>query len=241
MTRLFIPRPLAPAAQVDLTPEQSHYLFHVLRYQPGQMIKIFNGQDGEWQATIADLKKNKGTLTLGERLRPQTTLTPVRLAFAPLKHEALLYLIEKTTEMGVTALQPVTTERCNIHRINVEKIERNTIEAAQQCERLCLPTIHPLMSLRQLLNDWPANETLIVCRERQAAKALKTVLANCAATAIMFLIGPEGGFSDDELKLLEKQPFVEFCHLGPRILRAETAALAALTGFQLLKGDWQDP
>ena len=240
MTRLYCPTHLNSNNEIVLTPDQVHYLFHVLRFQPGQFINMFNGNDGEWLGKINHLTKNKGSIIVLEQVKSAQPLPAVKLVFTPLKHEPLLYLIEKATELGVTELQPTLTERCNIHRLNHEKLERNTLEAAQQCERLCVPLLHLIKPLRQLLAAWDPEEALIVCRERQAVQSITTVLQQKVEKRCAFLIGPEGGFSDEELQYLSTHKFVYFCHLGPRILRAETAAIATLTSYQLLKGDWQD-
>lgn len=247
MVRLYVSPehqlPFVEGSLVSLSEDQVHYVRNVLRLAVGDKLSLFNGRDGEWHGSLETLTKSKGTLVLDCQLFTQVSPPFAGLVFAPIKHDPLFYLIEKTTELGVTDLYPVLMERSSVGKINIEKAFRNGVEASQQCERLDVPDVHKLQSLREFLEEarhnWPSNYYLVVCRERDHTFPLKTVLEKIWTETpkndakIFFLIGPEGGISPEELQNLSQFSFVRFCHLGPRILRAETAAAYALTVLQI--------
>lgn len=239
--RLFVENSLKTGEEVALLAEQLHYVRNVLRHSVGQNLTLFNQRDGEWDAVITVLDKNKGMVKLLKQLRSPFAFPEVWLLFSPLKHDAQLFMIEKATELGVTHFLPVITERCTISRVKNDKLARNAVEAAQQCERLDVPNFLEPQSLPDLLSDWDQARPLIVCRERGEALELVKVLENLETQKpLAFLVGPEGGFSPHEFRVLEQQTFVTFASLGPRILRAETAIIAVLSCYQALIGDWKD-
>ena len=237
MVRLYIPDSLNAGEIVPLNDDQVHYLRNVLRHGPGDSLTAFNGNNGEWCAEIHALTKSRGNIIIVEQIRAPSQTPFVGLIFAPLKHDPLFYLIEKATELGVSCLQPAVMERSVVHKINQDKIQRNSIEASQQCERLVVPDVRDIMPLRDIIMELsknPESVELIVCQERgqpvfigQVMKAINT------DKKVYFLIGPEGGLSMTELDHLATFPFVHFCNLGPNILRAETAATYALIAFQM--------
>lgn len=236
MVRLYVTDSLKSAEIVPLNEDQVHYLRNVLRQGPGDTLTVFNGTDGEWSAQIHHLTKSRGDVTILEQIRPPLQTPFVGLIFAPLKHDPLLYLIEKCTELGVSCLQPALMERSVVHKFNQDKMQRNTIEASQQCERLAVPDVKEILPLRTILTKLSQTSDsveLIVCQERGQPGFIAQVLRTISTDKnVYFLIGPEGGLSADELDILATFPFVHFCNLGPNILRAETAATYALTAFQ---------
>lgn len=240
MVRLYIDSLLDTGKRVLLQEHQLHYLRNVLRLKVQDSLQLFNERDGEWQGILETCTKSQGTVVIQQCLRSPVVEPTVTLLFAPLKQEAMHFLIEKTTELGVSCLQPVTTEFTQINKVNTEKIGRYCVDAAQQCERLSVPTINPLQSLSEVLQTWPQDKTLIVCLERQESLPIALLLRQLSPMQeVAFLIGPEGGLSVRDIALLSACSFVRFCRMGPRILRAETAAVAALTCFQSLMGDWK--
>lgn len=227
---------------MPLNANQRHYLRNVMRAQIGDAVTVFNGRDGEWDTRIETLSKNAGVLVPEKNTREQVEEPGPWLLFAPVKRGPLDFLVQKAVELGASALWPVMTERTNAGRVNMERLAANTIEAAEQCERLSLPDLREPAKYSTVLDNWPQDRRLLVCVERGAAPAMGTVLQNQADTGNWaILTGPEGGFSPTELDLLTRQPFVLPVSLGPRILRAETAALAALVCWQVALGDWNRP
>jgi 16S rRNA (uracil1498-N3)-methyltransferase len=240
--RLYVPDDLGLSLSIDLSAGQAHYLRNVLRLPAGAEIAVFNGRDGEWLGQIDGIGKGRCSVALGGRSRPQAAEPDLWLVFAPVKRARIDYLVEKATELGVAQLYPVRTQRTIVERVNVERLRANAVEAAEQTERLVVPCVHPLGSLPALIARWPSGRRLIVCDERgrappivQAVGALRDTLAAGAAV----LTGPEGGFTETELDGLANLPFVSPVSLGPRVLRADTAALAALAVFQAVAGDWR--
>jgi 16S rRNA (uracil1498-N3)-methyltransferase len=225
--RLFVTPALSEGAEVAATPQQAHYLAHVMRRAIGDAVVLFNGADGEWQAQIATLRRDRAVFTVGHRLRPQAPEADIWLAFAPLKRDATDLLVQKATELGAAVLLPVATARTNAARINPQRLTAIAIEAAEQCERLTVPRIHDLIDLPSLLRDWPDGRPLVVAMERQPAPH-----AGIAAGPSGLLVGPEGGFTERELDVLRSRPFVVPASLGPLILRAETAAIVGLALLQ---------
>ena len=238
--RLFVAQDLAPAAQFDLDDGRAHYLRNVLRLGPDAALRLFNGRDGDWSERILRSAKNRAGLIVEDMLRPQESAPDLWLVAAPIKRSASDRLAEKATELGVAVLQPVTTQHTAVDRVNAERLRAIAIEAAEQCERLTVPEIRPTVSLKKLLVAWPPQRRLLLCAEAGDARPIAEVLldrAMAAAAPWAVMIGPEGGFARSELDALTKLPFVIPVGLGPRILRADTAALAALACWQAILGD----
>lgn len=242
-TRLHVAAGLAAGARVLLTPPQAHYLANVLRLAAGDAVCLFNGRDGEWRARLGPIKRGAGDAVAETMLRPQAAEPDLWLLFAPLKKARTDYLAEKATELGVARLWPVFTRRTNAERVNLDRLRATAVEAAEQSERLTVPELREPAALAEALADWPAGRRLLVCDETGGGEPVATALAREEARgpAWAVLIGPEGGFARDELDGLRKLPFVTPVGLGPRILRADTAALAALACLQALAGDWRRP
>ncbi|MBA5727118.1 16S rRNA (uracil(1498)-N(3))-methyltransferase [Bombella sp. TMW2.1889] len=222
--RLFVPDESSPWKEggvISLSAGQAHYLGKVMRLQQGDGVVLFNGRDGEWQATLDEIGKNQAGVRLLSCLRPQQETEGVELLFAPLKRDATELVIRMGTEMGVTRFRPVLTARTNTHRLNLERLGLIAQEAAEQCERLDVPAIMPLEPLATVLARWPVRRRLAVALERRDGGEAP---GHCDA----LLIGPEGGFSEEEVVRLSRHEAVQSFSLGPRILRADTAACAAL-------------
>ena len=230
--RLFIDAPLAAGEPITASPGQAHYLGTVMRRTPGTTVRVFNGRDGEWSARIAVLGRGSASLVVDERLRVQANEPDLWLVFALLKRDATDLVVQKATELGVAALYPVLTERTNAARVNAGRLAAIAAEAAEQSERLTVPAIHPPQPLSSLLAAWPPDRRLVAAIEREPAAKPRTKAGPSA-----LLVGPEGGFSRPELDALRQHPFVEPASLGPRILRAETAAIAGLALLQAEQSD----
>jgi len=238
--RLYVDAPLAAGASVALEQAQAHYLTHVLRLKAGQGVLLFNGRDGEWHASLAAAGKRTVTLAVADQTRPQTAAADLHYLFAPLKSARLDYMVQKAVEMGVSRLQPVLTQHGQVSRINLERMRANAIEAAEQCGILSVPEIAEPAALSRLVAQWPPGRWLVFCDEdAEAADPLAALQAVPRPAPLAVLIGPEGGFAPDERALLLKLPQVTRLSLGPRILRADTAAVAALAVIQTVLGDWR--
>jgi 16S rRNA (uracil1498-N3)-methyltransferase len=231
-TRLHLDHPLAQGRDVTATTDQANYLKNVLRLTPGAAILVFNGRDGEWRATLAAKGKRDVTLVIGEQTRPQASAPDVDYLFAPLKRARLDYMVQKATEMGAARLRPVMTQHTIAERINLDRMRANAIEAAEQCGILHIPEIVAPEKLTAVVAAWDTRRLLIFCDESAADASPITTLSRLPRRPRAVLIGPEGGFSADERALLLRQPFVTPISLGPRILRADTAAVAALALVQ---------
>jgi 16S rRNA (uracil1498-N3)-methyltransferase len=238
--RLYVEGPLAAGADVVLDRAQAHYLGTVLRLKPGGRVLVFNGRDGEWAATLAGAKRT-ATLTVDAKTRSQTTSADLHYLFAPLKAARLDYMVQKAVEMGVSRLQPVLTRHSQVARVNMPRMRANAIEAAEQCGILSLPEIGEPVTLAQALAGQEADRRLVFCDEGAEATNPVAALASLPRSPLAVLVGPEGGFADDERASLLKLPNVVRLSLGPRILRADTAAVAALALVQALLGDWSLP
>ncbi|MBM3489084.1 MAG: 16S rRNA (uracil(1498)-N(3))-methyltransferase [Alphaproteobacteria bacterium] len=225
--RLHVPDDLAAGAALTPAADQAHYLLHVLRARAGDAVRLFNGRDGEWRATLVMAGKGRCQLVAAERLRPQAAEPGAWLAFAPLKRARLDWLVEKATELGVERLLPVLTERTVPGRINRARLEAIVREAAEQSERLTLPALDEAVELPRLLQTWPAGRLLLLGDPAPAAPPAGAALAECRGPRAL-LIGPEGGFSASERSVLAQQSVVRPFRLGGLVLRAETAALAGL-------------
>ena len=237
--RLFVDAPLAQHNAVSLARDQSNYLGNVLRLSAGETILVFNGRDGEWEASISG-RKRPDVLTIIAQTRPQGRLADLAYVFAPLKHARLDYMVQKAVEMGASSLQPVLTRFTQVSRVNGDRMRANVIEAAEQCGILGIADVAEPVSLDRYLAARDTSRLLVFCDE--AADALGPLQAlsseEVAARGIDVLIGPEGGFAEEERSLLLRQPRILRLSLGPRILRADTAAVAALALVQAALGDW---
>ena len=243
MQRLFMRSRLSAGAVIDLDRGQTNYLTNVLRMNAGAAIRVFNGRDGEWQALLTQRDRRNWALTIERQERPQEARPDLRYLFAPLKHARLDYMVQKAVEMGVGRLTPVLTQHGQVGKVNVERMEANAIEAAEQCGLLSIPAIEEPVPLGDLLDKWPSAETgrrIIFCDEAAPQADAIAALGSLKEMHFAVLIGPEGGFSAEERARLRSRPFVTAISLGPRILRADTAAVAALTVVQAVRGDWRN-
>lgn len=238
LQRLFVPHDLDRGAVFDADRAQSHYLLHVLRMAEGAELLVFNGRDGEWRVRIAAAGKKGVRLMVDRQERPQPPAPDLVYAFAPLKAGRLDYMVQKAVEMGAGVLQPVVTQHTQVARPAMEKMQANAIEAAEQCGVLALPAVRPPVKLDALLAGWEAGRRLIFCDEDAQGDNPLPVLQAIGERRLGLLVGPEGGFSDEERRRLRALPFVTAIPLGPRILRADTAAVAALALVQATRGDW---
>jgi len=237
--RLHVEEPLGEGAVVALNRAQAHYLTTVLRLKSGGRVLVFNGRDGEWEATL-EAGKRAALLRAGARTRPQTEAADLHYLFAPLKSGRLDYMVQKAVEMGVSRLQPVLTRHGQMGRVNGARMRANAVEAAEQCGILTLPDIGELVTLAAALAALELRRWLIFCDEDAAIADPVAALAKLPPrSALAVLIGPEGGFAEDERAALIKRPNVLRLALGPRILRADTAAVAALALVQAVVGDWR--
>jgi 16S rRNA (uracil1498-N3)-methyltransferase len=235
--RLFVPDDLAAGGLVALSEAQSHYAVRVMRLTPGARVLAFNGRDGEWSATLDSATRKSFALSVETQTRPQCREPDEWLLFAPLKRAQTEWLVEKATELGAAALVPVITQHSNAERVNVERLTAIAVEAAEQCERLSVPEVRAPAALAHVMTQWPAARRLFVCDETGAGRPIAAALQDHGSRSCGFLIGPEGGFAQTELDGLAPLPFVTRVGLGSRILRAETAALAALACRRALAVD----
>jgi 16S rRNA (uracil1498-N3)-methyltransferase len=252
--RLHVEHALEAGAEVALDKSQAHYLRNVLRLKPQDEVLAFNGRDGEWHAQLAGGKR--AALVIGEQVRPQTEPCDLHYLFAPLKHERLDYMVQKAVELGVSRLQPVLTQHTQVSRVNLERMRANAVEAAEQCGVLSIPEVGAPMTLNRALAARKSERLLIFCDEDAETKDPIAVLGEGRETPsamlpltmasagrgqqqLALLIGPEGGFAEEERAALLKQPNIVRLSLGPRILRADTAAVAALALIQAVLGDWR--
>jgi 16S rRNA (uracil1498-N3)-methyltransferase len=234
LPRLFIRRPLSEGLILDLEAAQANYLGNVMRLGVGGELLLFDGASGEWLARIAEAARKRMTLTVGRRTREAETIPDVWLAFAPVKRAQTDWLVEKATELGVARLLPVLTRRTVAERVRLERLESIAIEAAEQCGRTLLPAIDEPVGLKQLLGNRDVARTLYFADERAGEPAIEAFKPGPA----LILVGPEGGFTDEERESVRAARNSVAISLGPRILRAETAALAALASFMAAAGDW---
>lgn len=236
--RLFVDAAFTPDARVPLDRAQANYLGNVLRLTAGSPILVFNGRDGEWRAAIGGGKRPDHLVIL-HQTRPQDRLPDLAYVFAPLKHARLDYMVQKAVEMGAASLQPVLTRHTQVSRINGERMRANVVEAAEQCGILSVAAVNEPLTLERYLGQRVPQRLLVFCDEAaELAAPVETLTRAKAADGIDVLIGPEGGFADEERAALLRQPNILRLSLGPRILRADTAAVAALTLVQATLGDW---
>jgi 16S rRNA (uracil1498-N3)-methyltransferase len=252
--RICVDGPLAAGTNVTFDRDQTNHLRNVLRLNPGDAVLLFNGRDGEWQGELAGSGKKSLSAQLGERTREQPNPRDLHFLFAPIKHARLDYMVQKAVEMGVSRIQPVTTQHTQVARINLERMRANVIEAAQQCGVLNLAEVAEPVAFKAIARKSESDRLLVFCDEDAEVKDPIAALAGARAPAtallpagggdpldmpISVLIGPEGGFSDEEREVLRQRPNVVRLSLGPRILRADTAAVAALALIQAVLGDWR--
>ncbi len=236
--RLYVEAPLEEGANVALDAAQTHYLGTVLRLKSGSRVLVFNGRDGEWSATMA-VHRRAAALIVGAKTRGQTSPADLHYLFAPLKAARLDYMVQKAVEMGVSRLQPVLTHHSQVTRVNMERMRANAIEAAEQCGILSLPDIEAPVAFARLLAERDPARRLVFCDEDAELTNPVAALTGVPRSPLAVLIGPEGGFAEDERAALLKLPNVVRLSLGPRILRADTAAVAALALVQAVLGDWR--
>jgi 16S rRNA (uracil1498-N3)-methyltransferase len=238
--RLHVDAPLAPGAVVTPADAQMHYLLHVMRAREDDRVLLFNGRDGEWRARVTDVTRRTCALRCETQTAPQIEVPDLWLVFAPIKKTPADYVAQKATELGVRVLQPVITRRTVARRVNRERLRANASEAAEQSGRTSVPEVREPRSLEDVLRDWPRERRLLFCDEGGDAKPVAEAVAGAkAAVPAAVLTGPEGGFEPEERRLIRSLLFVVPVMLGPRILRADTAALAALAVWQALAGDWR--
>jgi 16S rRNA (uracil1498-N3)-methyltransferase len=245
--RLYIDAPLEDGASIALDASQANYLGNVLRMKDGDAVLAFNGRDGEWRAALASAGKRKLALVVDARTRPQTSALDLHYLFAPLKHARLDYMVQKAVEMGAACLQPVITRHAQAARVNLERMRANAIEAAEQCGILTLPEIGTPLAFDRMIAARDHSRLLVFCDEDAEVKDPVAALAAARsqkskeAMPLAVLVGPEGGFAEDERAALLALPNTVRLALGPRILRADTAAVAALALVGAVLGDWRTP
>jgi 16S rRNA (uracil1498-N3)-methyltransferase len=237
LPRLFIDRELGEGLEVTLDGAQANYLGAVLRLGAGAEIKAFDDRTGEWLARISEAGKRKFALRIERKLREREAMPDIWLVFAPIKRGRIDWLVEKATELGAASLMPVITRRTIVDRLNLERLRAHAVEAAEQCERTALPELTEPQKLDSVLRDWPAGRTLYFADEAGGTPLADAVEAGRAG----ILIGPEGGFTDEERTAIAAVGAARPVSLGPRILRADTAAIAALSIWMSIAGDWNVP
>ena len=235
--RLYVEHPLGQGQSVPLTRDQAHYLFGVMRLAVGGQVSLFNGRDGEWRAEVVEASKRGGLLSCAEQTKPLQLPPDLWFLFAPIKKARTDFIVEKAAEMGAARIMPVQTEYTNSERIRQDRLQAHAVEAAEQCGGTYVPEVADLQRLDRVLDSWPEDRQLMFCDEAEVGSALR-LGANEPGQSWAILIGPEGGFSDRERAKLAALPFAHVVSLGPRILRADTAAVAALTMWQQALGDW---
>lgn len=234
--RLFIDHPLAAGQPVPLTGDQAHYLGGVMRLSPGALVEVFNGRDGAWSARLDQVTRRGGSLEVQAQAAPQRDPPDLWLLFAPIKKARTDFIVEKAAEMGAARVLPVQTDHTNSERIRQDRLQAHAVEAAEQCGGTFVPAVADLAPLARLLDGWDPSRRILWADEAMAGPA--QTLAGLPRGPWAILIGPEGGFSEAERARLSVLPFVTRISLGPRILRADTAAVAALALWQAALGDW---
>ncbi|MCH7554594.1 MAG: 16S rRNA (uracil(1498)-N(3))-methyltransferase [Proteobacteria bacterium] len=239
LLRLFVDCPLSPGVAVALAPAQAHYLGTVMRRGPGDGLLLFNGRDGEWRAEISDLKRrSRASVVVTEQTRGQAAEPDLWLLFAPVKRTPLDLIARCATELGVSALMPVITQFTVAKRLNIDRVRSIAMEAAEQCGRLTLPECAAPVTLDQRLVHWPSERRLLLCDESGGGAPVSEALGYAASGPWAVAIGPEGGFGSEEIDAMAAMEQTVRVSFGARILRAETAAVAALACWQALVGDW---
>ena len=234
--RLFLDAELGAKQSLVLTKAQGNYLFAVMRLSLGDLVAVFNGRDGEWTAEVVEANKRGGALRCVAQSAPQCNPPDLWVFFAPIKKARTDFIVEKATEMGAARILPVQTSFTNSDRIRQDRLQAHAVEAAEQCGGTFVPEVSELQKLEAVLQDWPEDRRIMFCDETLVGA--KAALGQQQGGKWAILIGPEGGFSPQELDMLRRQPYVTSVSLGPRILRADTAVVAALTLWQSELGDW---
>ncbi len=234
--RLYVEQALGAGQSVPLERDQAHYLFGVMRMSVGDPVLLFNGQDGEWRCIVAKAGKRAGELVCQKPTKPMQMPPDLWLIFAPIKKARTDFIVEKAAEMGAARIMPVQTEFTNSERIRQDRLQAHAVEAAEQCGGTFVPEVTDLQKLDKLLLNWPDNRQLMFCDEAEVGSAKR--LTSVSGDKWAILIGPEGGFSDAERRRLSAHPNAHVVALGPRILRADTAVVAAMTVWQQALGDW---
>ncbi len=237
--RLHVPLPLVGGERVELAPPQAHYLKNVLRLRRGDVVRLFNGQDGEWLCTLLELRKSGAVALCGERLAAPTPPPDIDYLFAPLKAARLDYIAQKATEMGARRIRPVITERTVVRKVKLERLRANAVEAAEQCNLVFVPRVLEPVGLERLLAEWDATRRIVHCDEAAPVADPLAALARIEPGPLAVLIGPEGGFSPRERQMLRGLDCAHAVRLGPRVMRADTAGVAALALVQAVLGDWR--
>nr|WP_192799933.1 16S rRNA (uracil(1498)-N(3))-methyltransferase [Brucella anthropi] len=240
MKRLYVENDLDDGDQIEVAPQAAHYLTHVLRLKDGDEILAFNGRHGEWKSRLKPEGKKRLFLMPFEQTRPQPLASDLVYCFAPLKQGRLDYMVQKAVEMGAGILQPVITQHTQVPKLGADRIKANAIEAAEQCGVLSIPECCEAIRFDRFIEQWDKSRHLIFCDEGYESDDPLTILQKMAPGPVALLIGPEGGFSEDERQTLRNLPFVTAIPLGPRILRADTAAVAAMALVQSVLGDWRN-
>lgn len=236
--RLYVDHPLQEGQLIPLSREQAHYLFGVMRLQVGTVLSLINGRDGEWDAEVAEAGKRGGVLGCVAQTKPLQMPPDLWLLFAPIRKERMAFVVEKATELGAAKIMPVQTAYTNNgDRVRLEKLQTQVVEATEQCGGTFVPEVAAPLKLKQALHDWPTDRALYFCDEAMIGAA--TTFSEMTPGPSAILIGPEGGFSPEERAMIRDLPFAHPISLGPRILRAETAATAAMTLWQQALGDWR--
>ena len=236
--RLYVEHPLGAGQSVPLDRDQAHYLFGVMRLGQGAVVALFNGRDGEWQAEVAEAGKRGGALTCRAQSKSLQLPPDLWLMFAPIKKARTDFIVEKAAEMGAARIMPVVTDYTNSERIRQDRLQAHAVEAAEQCGGTYVPDVAELQKLSRLLDHWPEDRQLMFCDEAEVGNALELAAGDHKNAPWAIVIGPEGGFSDGERKRLSAMAQSHVVSLGPRILRADTAAVAAMTLWQTSLGDW---
>lgn len=239
LPRLFVKSPLSADAGIVLDRDQAHYLANVLRLKAGAQVHLFNGVDGEWRARVTAIGKRDMSLAIERQTRPQEAGPDLHYLFAPIKRARVDYMAQKATEMGASVLRPVVTRRTVAERVKVERLEANAIEAAEQCGLLRVPEVRAPRKLDDVLASWDEERLLIFADENAAVSSPLEALAPHASRPHAVLIGPEGGFDSEEREMLLRRDFVLPVSLGPRVMRADTAAVACLALVNAVCGDWR--
>lgn len=234
--RLYVEQGLGEGQTIPLERDQAHYLFGVMRMAVGDPVLLFNGRDGEWRCSVSVANKRNGELECEAQTKPLQMPPDLWLCFAPIKKARTDFIVEKAAEMGAARIVPVATEFTNSERIRQDRLQAHAVEAAEQCGGTFVPEVAELTKLERLLAEWPEGRQLMFCDEAEVGAAKRLAASTAEKWAI--LIGPEGGFSDAERAKLKALPFAHVVSLGPRILRADTAAVAAMTLWQQALGDW---
>jgi 16S rRNA (uracil1498-N3)-methyltransferase len=236
--RLYVDAPLGKGQSLSLSRDQAHYITGVMRQKVGAIIALFNGRDGEWQAELVDAGKRRAVLTCLEQSKPQSIPPDLWLYFAPIKKARTDFIVEKAAELGVAKIFPVQTDFTNSERIRQDRLQAHAVEAAEQCGETYVPPVDALQKLNLVLANWPDDRKLLFCDETLVDDATSG-LGGQKGEKWAILIGPEGGFSDAEITQLRTLKTTRSFSLGPRVLRADTAAVAAITLWQNTLGDWR--